>query len=188
MNVPLSSERESSVIGVCIRALALFLFVKYSLEQHRVHEALFEMKKSGGGRTNAQSSSAQNIYSFPKNGAFKYVACPHYYAEVMIYVSFCILSLGATTEPIVRSVPIGEILHLYHPSRKEDQGFQSNNMIPRIDAALPLALPYSLLLMTFWVSSNLSVVADRQYHWYQEKFPEECKKRPYWKRIFPSVW
>jgi hypothetical protein len=211
MIMPMSSEQESlSVfIGMCIRAIALYLFVKYSLEQHRVHEALFEMKKSGGAHTNAQSSHVQNMYSFPKNGAFEYVACPHYFAEIMIYVSFCILALGATSEPLVMSVPIGEMLHLYHPYRKDDQGFQSNPfgfqsnhlgfqsnpmgfqsnpLIPRIDARIPLALPYSLLFMTLWVCSNLSVVADRQYQWYQEKFPEECKKRPHWKRIFPSLW
>jgi 3-oxo-5-alpha-steroid 4-dehydrogenase len=46
----------------------------------------------------------------------------------------------------------------------------------------------SLLCMLLWVASNLSVVADSQFHWYIEKFPEESKKKKGWKRLIPGIW
>ena len=62
--------------------------------------------------------------------------------------------------------------------------------------------------MAFWVISNLSVVADAQYRWYRENFPEEFKSKTKnnqkksssdngkvrsggllpWKRLIPGIW
>ena len=46
----------------------------------------------------------------------------------------------------------------------------------------------SLICLTIWVACNLSVVADSQYMWYKKVFPEETRKKRYWKRIFPGLW
>lgn len=46
----------------------------------------------------------------------------------------------------------------------------------------------SLFCMLLWVASNLSVVADSQFYWYLENFPEESKRKTKWNRLIPGIW
>lgn len=55
--------------------------------------------------------------------------------------------------------------------------------------SLALLMPcrhWSSKLLVVWVTSNLSVVASRQYVWYQQQFPDEIPTP--WYRLLPYVW
>lgn len=59
-------------------------------QQHVHHVLLADLRKSdnGGNRTNDKAATK---YSLPTEGWFKYVTCPHYLAEILVYFSFAIL-------------------------------------------------------------------------------------------------
>ena len=71
-----------SIIGAewCIPALLLGLWAQY--QQHRHHVLLARLRQDPDSKTR---------YGIPVGGWFHYVSCPHYTAEVLIYISFTAL-------------------------------------------------------------------------------------------------
>jgi 3-oxo-5-alpha-steroid 4-dehydrogenase 3 / polyprenol reductase len=63
------------VFGMCLLA---------QYEQYRHHVLLANLRKS-------RDSESKNLYSVPAGGWFDYISCPHYLAEVFIYVCFTLL-------------------------------------------------------------------------------------------------
>ncbi|RYG64110.1 hypothetical protein EON64_14645 [archaeon] len=65
------------------------MFLGYSMLQHQTHHALYLMKmrclKEGGSSSNSNSS----VHSFPRAWMFSHCACPHYAAEIGLYL--CLL-------------------------------------------------------------------------------------------------
>ncbi|KAI1335489.1 hypothetical protein F5Y15DRAFT_245236 [Xylariaceae sp. FL0016] len=59
--------------------LGAFLFLASSLVQYRCHKYLSELKK----------------YSLPEDGLFRYLVCPHYTCECVLYLSLAILAAPA---------------------------------------------------------------------------------------------
>jgi 3-oxo-5-alpha-steroid 4-dehydrogenase 3 len=54
--------------------------------QYQAHRHLFELKLKTRSLPPAQK------YSLPTEGMFRWLACPHYCAEILIYASLCIAS------------------------------------------------------------------------------------------------
>lgn len=71
------------VLGVC-----LCLYGQY--QQHR-HHVLLAILRKPNLRSNSVNPSKDGQYSLPTGGWFQFVTCPHYLAEILIYVSFAIL-------------------------------------------------------------------------------------------------
>ena len=65
-------------------------------QQHKHHVLLADMRKpeqstnTATAAGNSKDKSATK-YSLPSGGWFQYVTCPHYLAEILVYVSFAIL-------------------------------------------------------------------------------------------------
>ena len=53
-------------------------------------------------------------------------------------------------------------------------------------AALLPSTSMSPKLLLLWVSSNLAVVANNQYQWYQQHYPEDIPQK--WYILFPYIW
>jgi 3-oxo-5-alpha-steroid 4-dehydrogenase 3 len=70
-----------------IIALALFVYASY--HQYVCHRILANIRMN----TRPSTSSAQStIYRIPRGDWFEKVVCPHYLADILIYVSLCILN------------------------------------------------------------------------------------------------
>ena len=176
-----------TALQILLRLLSLLLYAVGSASQFQCHRILFNMKRSGenistldfmkdksnvvvrhppleriikfndscdkssGATVNDECASSnplhvdhtiKSVYSFPVGFGFDYVACPHYTAEIIIYISFCMLA--------------------------------------------PSSIP--LLCLLLWVLTNLSVVAESQYQWYNKNFQKEVSLKKGWNRLIPGVW
>lgn len=69
--------------------ILLCLFGQY--QQHVHHVILADMRKPSSDNSNNKGKPVGSSYSLPSRGWFRYVTCPHYFAEVLVYVSFAIL-------------------------------------------------------------------------------------------------
>ncbi|CAJ0911790.1 1963_t:CDS:2, partial [Entrophospora sp. SA101] len=63
---------------------ALTLFIYGSYHQNILHRILASLR----------SNQNHSTYSVPKGDWFNYISSPHYFAEILIYVSFVILTKG----------------------------------------------------------------------------------------------
>ncbi|KAG2180016.1 hypothetical protein INT43_003803 [Umbelopsis isabellina] len=70
--------------------IALSLYVYASWHQHTCHQILANIRSKT--RDPSSSSSQSNVYQIPRGDWFESVVCPHYLADILIYVSMCILN------------------------------------------------------------------------------------------------
>jgi 3-oxo-5-alpha-steroid 4-dehydrogenase 3 len=75
---------------------AVTLFFWATTEQYRVHRQLALLRKY---QPTLSSGSSKNeaikpVYLLPHGGWFAYSACPHYFLEIVVYISFVILTAG----------------------------------------------------------------------------------------------
>jgi len=68
-------------------AAAVLLFVAGSLWQHRCHVTLAELRSVGSLHT----ATPKATYSVPRGAGFSSLLCPHYTAELLIYISFALM-------------------------------------------------------------------------------------------------
>ena len=103
-------------------------------------------------------------YTMPNGRWFKYVSCPHYLAEILIYASFASL-----LHPIVLSEEISTF-----------------NIAGIRIAFFGMNLKhYRHLILFFWVLVNLSVSAKSSHQWYKKTFTSYPKDRC---ALIPYIW
>ncbi|KAJ3139539.1 Steroid 5 alpha-reductase 3 [Geranomyces variabilis] len=73
-------------------ALALTLFTWASYEQYLAHAHLASLRSKADGSRTSTSTSAVPVYKLPQARWFRFVACPHYLFEFLIYVSFSVMT------------------------------------------------------------------------------------------------
>lgn len=71
--------------------VGVLLFAWASSLQYQSHAILAELRKDNKGQVVSYS------HSIPKGGWFDYISCPHYFAEILIYFSICIVFAGRST-------------------------------------------------------------------------------------------
>jgi 3-oxo-5-alpha-steroid 4-dehydrogenase 3 len=120
--------------GVCV-----CLWGQYEQFRHHVILADLRLKRS-----------TTTKYSIPYGGWFRYVSCPHYLAEIVVYGGFVILLL-----------PV-------EPASLSDQ--DNKNYVDRL---LLSSRAYRSLVLLVWVMTNLSVSAINSHLWYMRTFPSE---------------
>ena len=123
----------------------IVLFLVANQEQFKIHYTLFRIKRDSKSRDSKSRivGDKQNHYQIPRGGWFKYVCCPHYSAEILIYLSF----------------------YLLDPSCKVT------------------------FFMLCWVISNLAVVSNQQFLWYDNNFTAvDYPSLKSWKRLLPYVY
>jgi len=103
-------------------------------------------------------------YSIPTGGWFEYISCPHYFSEIMIYVIFAILMHGNTTD-------------------LTEEWNSTQTLFGDAITTLHLYKNWTLLL---WVTTNLSISANRNHQWYINNFRETYPQHR--KRLIPFVW
>ena len=104
------------------------------------------------------STGGINSYQIPKGGWFEFVSCPHYLAEIMVYFMLAILIQLQTDTATMQD--------------------EENGMLSRIHAQ-------KHWIVLVWVSTNLSISAERTHVWYILTFGKAYPER---QKLIPFVW
>ena len=124
------SARESAVTS----AIAAIAFISGSLWQHRCHRTLAELRPSASSHT----AGSPATYFIPRGSGFTYLLCPHYTAELLIYVAFavlrpCLLQWLALLWTVVNlSVTAHKTRHWYASKWPQGEWTSRWNIIPFI--------------------------------------------------------
>jgi len=160
--VPISIARnyQSTNASLTLKVSSIAMFIIANIMQFQFHYILYltKLKMKSNHRpmasdgTNGSSgiiygfingSNDGHNYPLPKGIGFDSVCCPHYTAEIIIYISLWMVDI--------------------------------NN--------------HTTALVSLWVVANLSVVANLQFQWYQERYRHELMaKRRHWRRLIPGGW
>jgi 3-oxo-5-alpha-steroid 4-dehydrogenase 3 len=70
--------------------IALALYIYASWHQHTCHQILANIRSKT--RDPSSSSSQSSVYQIPRGDWFESIVCPHYLADILIYLSMCILN------------------------------------------------------------------------------------------------
>jgi 3-oxo-5-alpha-steroid 4-dehydrogenase 3 len=129
---------------IALGALMLGLVGQY--EQHLHHVILANLRKKANQMTIANQESSKssgkiqgNHYAIPNGRGFNYVSCPHYLAEICIYVSFYLL-LGHNHTNGLQCQSIVELLQMHQAT-----------------------------ILLFWVTVNLTISAQGSHQWYNRQ-------------------
>jgi hypothetical protein len=117
---------------------ALFnLWAQY--QQFRHHSLLADLRRF------PSTKKEGNTYHLPTSGWFRRITCPHYLAEILIYLSFGVVLWGDAEESDLDPPP-------------------SNNMLERY---LIFGQRHCHWFLLMWVTTNLTVSALNNYDWYK---------------------
>ena len=179
-----TSKTEWSFAVAVAVGMVVVLFIVSNYLQFSCHRTLSHGKGKGIGTdkeekientitlvTSLKSNPRNKQYSFPTGGLFEYVCCPHYFAEICIYVCFVAL---------VWLQPERAVLCAVH-----DQTCSSTSTSTYTS--------FGVLCMLGWVTCNLCVVANENLLWYKQQFPNEVAVRAkskvaQWKRCIPFIY
>ncbi|RIA87425.1 hypothetical protein C1645_878044 [Glomus cerebriforme] len=73
---------------------AILLFIYASYHQNVLHRHLASLRSSISISASTSTSTTTSIYLIPKEDWFKFISSAHYFAEILIYLSFIILTKG----------------------------------------------------------------------------------------------
>jgi hypothetical protein len=72
-----------------LRWIGLCLFVTSSRWQNDCHRCLARLRSGSDSSASSSSSTAAAAYGRPDSASFRLLVCPHYTAEMGVYLSFC---------------------------------------------------------------------------------------------------
>ncbi|RWS23674.1 polyprenol reductase-like protein [Leptotrombidium deliense] len=111
--------------------LGLCLFVWSSSLQYESHTILAKLRKDNKGRV------VTYRHSIPKGGWFNLISCPHYFAEILIYMSLCVVFGGRSVTwwmvccfVLTNQVIVGLFNHHWYLQTFKDYPKQRKAVIP----------------------------------------------------------
>ena len=134
------------------------IFFQY--QQHRHHLLLANLRAR-------DRSASDPEYSIPIGGWFRFVSCPHYLSEIMIY--FTLAKLGAEDDGSETMLGLNYV-------------GPHSDLVHDILSALNQKRRWVLLI---WVATNLSISAYHTHEWYRRHFRSYPADR---KRLIPLIW
>ncbi len=158
------NEKSCNFHQLLILSIAAFN-IYFQYEQHIHHVILAKsrqrIKKHHFSKNSAkQTNTLSKQYNIQFGRWFQYISCPHYTAEIMIYMSF------ATIVSLTKNNTHGN----------ED-----------ITQTLwPMVQYYREWILLLWVFVNLAVSATTSHSWYKSHFGEKYPKNR--KALIPYIW
>jgi 3-oxo-5-alpha-steroid 4-dehydrogenase 3 len=126
---------------------------------------------------NQQHIYSSTEYRLPRGRWFEYVSCPHYAAEILIYIGF-ILMFQVSSSGFV-FVSDRDLLHtLRIPPNCDQLRWVSNCLFFMCD--------WKLTCLLIWVVTNLAISASRSHQWYKETFRDSFPTSR--KALVPYLW
>ena len=162
----------------------------YSQHQQYIHHCLLANCRtrnrqdinihSGEKRKNKYES----VYTIPRGKWFAYVSCPHYLAEIMIYVSFAILLHPLMLDSSMRR----KVVNM--DDAMSDYYFGGGNtdivtMTQYVINVCYVLRPCKHIVLVVWVAVNLAVSARSSHEWYRVQFPDYPLHRA---ALIPFIW
>ena len=173
---------ELTVMTKVVLIICSVFCLYFQIEQHRHHVLLASLRRLNQNRNCGRNSNTNgdldegntnhghscdersSSYFIPRGRWFEFVSCPHYLAEIGIYVSFA------------------GILHaIYFPSQIETASF-----IPTKVSILNIGNQYKSMSLLLWVTVNLSISARSSHSWYKTTFVKTYPKHR--KCLVPFLW
>lgn len=130
----------------------------FQYQQYRHHVLLANLRRK-------TKKTETKSYLIPVGGWFEHISCPHYFSEIMIYVVFSLLVHGNTTDLTeqwsdTQSIMFGDAIATLHM--------------------------YKHWILLLWVTTNLSISANRTHQWYIDKYGETYPQKR--RSLIPCVW
>lgn len=89
----IADNKFSTTSSTCIGLpYPILLFLVASYQQFVSHKKLYEIKNITIKAQNNSKNGANLGYRIPRGSMFDYVCCPHYFDEILIYLSFYLMS------------------------------------------------------------------------------------------------
>ena len=152
-----SANDDSSMTAIVVLGTLLGFWAQY--QQYRHHKILADLRKPSADpitkdlqkATDTTAAAAvgdgtMNSYKIPVGGWFDYVTCPHYTAEVFIYVAYGILIWADGRLPPLMVLP------------------------DLSKGIMELSWEYRYVVAISFVFLNLLFAADESHEWYCQKF------------------
>jgi hypothetical protein len=140
------SESSSSQNWIITAASLFCLWAQY--QQYRHHCLLASLRPpSNTSKSKLNAKSKTVVYSLPVGGWFRFVTCPHYLAEILIYFAFAIL----LEMDIQMQMETHRDHYLSHTRR------------------------FRHFFLLAWVATNLTVSALTNHNWYTKHIPNHTQ-------------
>jgi len=134
-------------------------------QQHRHHQLLAQLRKTGStGKTNndrgsglynaEQEKTNARDYTLPTQGWFSRISCPHYLAEILIYICWAVL-----------------VELQWHDHHTGGMRITTATPVIELPKQLLLVLPRRHWLLFLWVLVNQCVAAMATHQWYLQNIP-----------------
>jgi len=144
----LAAEAEVMLVSWWIWSCSLppILLCLWGQYQQHLHHVLLARLRTNSKAAAASSRQQTPPYRLPAGGWFSYVTCPHYLAEILVYVSFALLV------ELMQQIQQQQMPGSYWP--RDGRHW----------------------MVLLWVISNLTLSARINYQWYQENLPASAMK------------
>jgi hypothetical protein len=147
-------------------------------------------------RTNTTSVNSSNVsvdinsYKIPMDGWFEYVTCPHYFAEVLLYLSYGILiGVDGRLPNLSRCIYFYYFL-LAHPNNTASTSLLSESSSSSYTISLyfifTILWEFRYIITFLFVVLNLQFAAIDNHNWYCMKFNNYSKLHR--KTMFPFLY
>lgn len=144
--------------------IVFFINIYSQMEQYWHHCLLAKLRCrsiTSTSSTNQLVTKEKKIYSIPSGRFFHFISCPHYFFEILIYISLiyslrCNSTCDYEISSPYRFFSISNISHYKH------------------------------IALLLWVITNLFISAARNHDWYISKFGNTYPTHR--KRLIPYVW
>ena len=161
-------------------------------EQYQHHVILANLRNNNCNTSNDAArqqdtdTDTTNHYQIPYGRWFHYISCPHYFAEMIIYLSFAIVLDNDDEDAFHNhSVYKNDGMSMISHSELKWSKDHDNVWEAGIDA-LKILSKYKHWALLVWVWVNLSVSAAQNHSWYKHMFGDAYPAQR--KRLIPWIW
>lgn len=171
-----SSNTLALVIGIVLNVVAQYYqYVHHCiLARYRNYHRSRNVKQRTEAKQEERHHKIESLYTIPSGCWFDYVSCPHYLAEILIYLSFAILLY-----PIMREN------ELQQRQQQQEDATSSTCYMKYLCFWCEVVRPWRHVILVCWVFANLAVSARASHTWYKRTFPSYPKHK---KALLPWLW
>lgn len=169
-SIYLATKMTTMMVTFIFGVICINLWLQY--EQHMHHVILADIRRvavddEAKNKDESNLRQSQHHSLPPYRRWFRYVLCPHYLAEIMLYLSFAII----LEIPAAAAVQNNSVCKNISSNNFEDLFFFEN-----MNYSLFVGRRYQHWMLFVWVAVNLTVSAMNSYDWYNSRYTNSTRK------------